>query len=96
MGCGPGPLGLRLANATFGRGAAATSFPQAVLPHPDAVSAQIVQTGLWEITHPSDLSIDREADGTYFVDIGGNIGSYSLIFARVRAPHRDHQIPAAF
>ena len=72
-----------------------TLFDMAVHPpRSDLVSREILRTGRWEIGHPQELAsladstlepaVNGQADPTVrrtFLDIGANIGFYSLLFA---------------
>lgn len=76
--------GLRLANVTSALG----TFLMAVLAAKDTVSESILANGYWEIRSPAQLSElagrPRTAlapNGT-FLDIGANLGFYSLLFAQ--------------
>ena len=75
---------LRVVNASSPRG----SFPMAVLSNADLVSHELHARGYWELKYPSrllELSDAAPSDslpqtGT-FLDIGANLGFYSLLFA---------------
>ena len=53
-------------------------------PSKDGVSKVIYDTGCWECNHLKDmLSALSQYDNSYFLDIGGNIGMWSLTAAAV-------------
>ena len=73
---------LRIVNASSPLGV----FPMAVLAGEDLVSREIARRGFWEIRSPnqllaSDPRAALPATGT-FVDVGANLGFYSLLFAQ--------------
>lgn len=74
---------LRVVTASSPRG----TFQMAVLAGDDLVSKEIEQKGFWEIRSPAQLlelahepNASLPATGT-FVDVGANLGFYSLLFA---------------
>lgn len=51
-------------------------------PSRDGVSREIQQKGCWECKHINDMAAAlRTYDGAYFLDVGGNIGMWSLTAA---------------
>lgn len=61
-------------------------FPMAVFAENDKVSKSIMRDGHWEIDDPAELArlagTTPPAHATVFLDIGANLGFYSLLFAK--------------
>jgi FkbM family methyltransferase len=67
------------------------NFPIVIYQHGDVVSEHLIKFGSWELTHPDQIA--AMADATLplpdrsprplFLDIGGNLGYYSLLFASI-------------
>lgn len=60
-------------------------FPMVVLSSGDIVSQELARTGMWDIAQPSDLTVPGmpfpPPGAGAFLDLGGNIGYFSLLFA---------------
>ena len=78
---------MRLVNASWRPDSTLPCYTMAVLPHPDVVSASLCHWGAWEMSSPHDFEAQAGVvKGTLppqgiFLDIGGNVGHFSLVFA---------------
>ena len=72
------------ANVTAVATTALGNFTMA-LRRPDFISTRIMKNGFWEIRQPSEMTMLADIaapDSGIFIDIGGNIGWHSFLFAK--------------